>query len=202
MSVSSFFFYLFSALILTFGVLTVTAKALFRSAIYLLFTLTNISALYFMMQYEFFAAVQIIVYVGGIVVLILFSLFLTQQAGVKLSRPSWKQIAFAFVLASSGFTFVYSLLYSNPFQASTAPAVAGYQVAEIGKQMLNMGRDGYMLPFEAVSILLLAALIGCIAIAYKPTEFKMQIKTANGRADEKISTGYTVKQIVERAEVE
>jgi NADH-quinone oxidoreductase subunit J len=202
MSVSSFFFYLFSALILTFGVLTVTAKALFRSAIYLLFTLTNISALYFMMQYEFIAAVQIIVYVGGIVVLILFSLFLTQQAGVKLSRPSGKQMAFAFLLASSGFAFIYTLIYNHPFQASTATPIEGYQVAEIGKQMVNMGRDGYILPFEAVSILLLAALIGCIAIAYKPTDVKTQIKTGNGKEEEKISTVFTVKQIVERVEVE
>lgn len=81
MSSHTFFFYFFSALMLVFGMLTVTTKQLFRSAIYLLFTLINIAALYFMLNYEFIAAVQVVVYVGGIVVLILFSLFLTHQSG-------------------------------------------------------------------------------------------------------------------------
>src|SRR5436190_6644734 len=100
MNVSTFFFYFFAALILTFGILTVTTKRLFRSAIYLLFTLINISALYFMLHYEFIAAVQVVVYVGGIVVLILFSLFLTQQAGTHLARPSWQQIIFSAVISA------------------------------------------------------------------------------------------------------
>src|SRR5258706_4659099 len=95
MTMSAFFFYLFSAMILTFGLLTVTTTRLFRSAIYLLFTLTNVAALYFILHYEFIAAVQIIVYVGGIVVLILFSLFLTQQAGAHLKRASARQIVFS-----------------------------------------------------------------------------------------------------------
>ena len=166
-SVETFFFYFFSALMLTFGILTVTTKQLFRSAIYLLFTLINISALYFMLHYEFIAAVQVIVYVGGIVVLILFSLFLTQQAGSRLQRPSLQQIVFSSLVCFGGFGFVWFLLSRTEFHpASTASSE--YQVAQVGRQMLSMGRDGYILPFEAVSILLLAALIGCIAIAYKP----------------------------------
>ena len=166
-SVSSFFFYFFSALIVTFGILTVTTKRLFRSAIYLLFTLINIAALYFMLQYEFIAAVQVVVYVGGIVVLILFSLFLTQQAGTHLIRPRVAQIVLPALFSLGGFCFVWWLLSGHEFQA--APGIApAYDVSQIGRQMLSFGRDGYILPFEAVSILLLAALIGCVAIAYKP----------------------------------
>jgi NADH-quinone oxidoreductase subunit J len=168
MEMSTVFFYLFSAAVLAFGFLTVTTKGLFRSAIYLLFTLTSISALYFLLHFEFIAAVQIIVYVGGIVVLILFSLFLTQQASTSMTRPPLKYIFFSAVVSLAGFSMVWWLLTQHQFPASSAMSTV-YQVPQIGKQMLSTGRDGYILPFEAVSILLLAAMIGCIAIAYKPT---------------------------------
>src|SRR5689334_12557873 len=136
MDLSSFFFYLFGALVLTFGVLTVTTKGLFRSAIYLLFTLTNVAALYFLLHYEFIAAVQIIVYVGGIVVLILFSLFLTQHAGVTLTFPPARQLIFSAVAALCGFSLVWWVLSHHSFP-STATIVADYQVPQIGKQMLS-----------------------------------------------------------------
>ncbi|MEO8088643.1 MAG: NADH-quinone oxidoreductase subunit J [Bacteroidota bacterium] len=166
MNIATFFFYFFAALILSFGVLTVTTKQLFRSAIYLLFTLINIAALYFMLNYEFIAAVQVVVYVGGIVVLILFSLFLTQQAGTHMARPSMKQVVTAAFISLVGFGFVWWLLSNTEFH-STGVASSEYQVTQVGRQMLSFGRDGYVLPFEAVSILLLAALVGCVAIAYK-----------------------------------
>ncbi len=166
MSVSTFFFYFFSTLMLTFGILTVTTKQLFRSAIYLLFTLINIAALYFMLHYEFIAAVQVIVYVGGIVVLILFSLFLTQQAGTHLASPSLQQIIFSSLASLCGFAFVLWLVSNAQFHLAVNTS-SEYNVSDIGRHMLSFGRGGYILPFEAVSILLLAALIGCIAIAYK-----------------------------------
>ena len=167
MSVETFFFYFFSTLILACGILTVTTKQLFRSAIYLLFTLINIAALYFMLNYEFIAAVQVVVYVGGIVVLILFSLFLTQQAGVHMAKPSMKQVVSSAIISFAGFGFVSWLLLSTEFHG-IGEASTEYQVTQVGKQMLSFSRDGYVLPFEAVSILLLAALIGCVAIAFKP----------------------------------
>jgi NADH-quinone oxidoreductase subunit J len=170
-NVQSFFFYLFATLILGFGVLTVTTKQLFRSAIYLLFTLINISALYFMLHYEFIAAVQVVVYVGGIVVLILFSLFLTQQAGTHMARQSLQQVTFSGIICLGGFSFVWWLLSRAEFHAVSG-ASEDYQVAQIGRQLLSFGREGYILPFEAVSILLLAALIGCVAIAYKQPQGK------------------------------
>ncbi len=166
MNMHTFFFYFFSALMLIFGMLTVTTKQLFRSAIYLLFTLINIAALYFMLNYEFIAAVQVVVYVGGIVVLILFSLFLTHQSGTQLARPSMQQVLPAALISVGGFGFVWWLLSITEFHAFGV-ASSEYQVRQVGKQMLSFGRDGYVLPFEAVSILLLAALIGCVAIAYK-----------------------------------
>ena len=77
MNISAIIFYAISALILGAGILAVTSVKIFRSAIWLLFSLIGIAALYFWMQVEFIAAIQIVVYVGGIVILIIFSIFIT-----------------------------------------------------------------------------------------------------------------------------
>src|SRR6202020_1649928 len=87
MSSSAVVFYILSFFILATGLLAVTSGKIFRSAIWLLFSLTGIAGLYFWLQLEFIAAVQIVVYVGGIVVLIIFSIFLTQQSGKDLPPP-------------------------------------------------------------------------------------------------------------------
>src|SRR5580693_2662927 len=88
MSASAVVFYLLSIFILASALLAVTSRKIFRSAIWLLFSLTGIAGLYFWLQVEFVAAVQIVVYVGGIVVLIIFSIFLTQQSGKDLPAPA------------------------------------------------------------------------------------------------------------------
>jgi hypothetical protein len=80
---------------LVFAALSVTTRQIFRAAIYLLFTLISIAGIYFWLQYEFIAAVQIVVYVGGIVVLIIFSIFLTQQTGEKLPKQKLDRKIFA-----------------------------------------------------------------------------------------------------------
>ena len=88
MGANEVIFYLLGLLSLIFGVLTVSSTRIFRTAIYLLFTLMSVAGIYFYFDFQFIAVVQIIVYVGGIVVLIIFSLFLTQHAGVNLSKPN------------------------------------------------------------------------------------------------------------------
>ena len=153
-------------MILVFGVFTVTSHKIFRAAIYLLFTLINVAALYFYLQYEFIAAVQIVVYVGGIVVLIIFSLFLTHRVGSDLPAPSYLKMFFTFLAVLFGFGFAYSLLLAHEFPEA---GIIGSSISmhSIGKAMLNYGEGGFVLPFEVVSILLLAAMVGCIAIAFK-----------------------------------
>ncbi|MBI3502519.1 MAG: NADH-quinone oxidoreductase subunit J [Bacteroidetes bacterium] len=163
---AEFFLYLISIMLLVFGALTVTSKKIFRVAIYLLFTLINVAALYFYLQYEFLAAVQIVVYVGGIVVLVIFSLFLTHRVGSDLPAPSYLKMFFTFLAVLFGFGFVYSLLLGHEFTA-TETIGSSISMRSIGKAMLNYGEGGFVLPFEVVSILLLAALIGSIAIAMK-----------------------------------
>jgi NADH-quinone oxidoreductase subunit J len=159
-------FYILSAFILTAGVLAVTTRKIFRAAIWLLFSLIGIAGLYFQMQMEFIAAVQIIVYVGGIVVLIIFSIFLTQQAGKDMPRPVAGRIFFSLLAVSLGFILTIRLINQNPFKPVSSPAIE-MSVANIGTQLLSTTDPGYALPFEVVSVLLLAAMIGAIVIAIK-----------------------------------
>lgn len=163
---SQFFFYLIAIMLLVFGVLTVTTRKIFRSAIYLLFTLINVAALFFYLQYEFLAAVQIVVYVGGIVVLILFSLFLTQQVQAELPNYSRGRIIFSAFTVFIGFALAFTVIYRHSFP-EVKNTNSEITMSAIGTQLLNYGDGGYILPFEAVSVLLLAAMIGAIAIALK-----------------------------------
>src|SRR3982751_6169285 len=87
MTAATVIFFLLAAFILTTGILAVTTRKIFRSAIWLLFSLIGIAGLFFWMNMEFIAAVQIVVYAGGIVVLIIFSIFLTQQSGREMPKP-------------------------------------------------------------------------------------------------------------------
>ena len=166
MSGSTIIFYLLAALTLVSAVLSVTTRMIFRAAIYLLFCLIGIAGIYFWLQYEFIAAVQIVVYVGGIVVLIIFSIFLTQQAGEELPRQKLGRQLFAALAAFCGLALVMLQLAQHTFTPTTNQPIAP-SVANIGNQMLGVDDNGYALPFEVVSILLLAALIGCIVIALK-----------------------------------
>jgi len=181
MTASQVIFYILSAFILGTAIFSVTTKKIFRSAIWLLFSLIGVAGLYFWLEVEFIAAVQIVVYVGGIVVLIIFSIFLTQQSGKEMSKPPMlRSIASVFAVLF-GFALSYFLIYKNDFQSVNKSF--DWTVNKIGTQMLATGENGYALPFEVVSILLLAAMVGCIVIAIKApagvssTETKEQKQT-------------------------
>src|SRR6187551_125741 len=159
-------FYLLAALTLVCGVLSVSTRQIFRAAIYLLFSLIGIAGIYFWLNYQFIAAVQIVVYVGGIVVLIIFSIFLTQQSGEKLPQQKIGRLVFSALAAFCGFALTIVQIMQHSFTGSSDAAVDP-TVRNIGEELLALDKSGYALPFEVVSMLLLAAMIGCIVIAMR-----------------------------------
>ena len=159
-------FYFISGLILVPAFLSVSTRKIFRAAVYLLFSLIGVAGLYFYLDNNFIAAVQIVVYVGGIVVLIIFSIFLTQQSGSDMKEPKDKRALFAQLAAFCGFFLTFIQLITHNFKPMVEPGQVP-DMAAIGNAMLSTGKGGYALPFEVVSILLLAAMIGCIVIAMK-----------------------------------
>ncbi|MBM3441090.1 MAG: NADH-quinone oxidoreductase subunit J [Bacteroidetes bacterium] len=159
-------FWLLAALTLGTALLAVTSRQIFRAAIYLLFSLLGVAGIYFWLHYEFVAAVQIVVYAGGIAVLIIFSVFLTQRSGEDLPKPSTGRMLVAGLATLSGLALVMFHVLKHAFPVSILePSTA--TVADLGRRMLHTGEGGFALPFEVVSILLLAAMVGCIVIAMR-----------------------------------
>lgn len=170
MSASAVVFYILSALILAAAFLAVTSRKIFRSAIWLLFCLTGIAGLYFWLGMDFIAAVQIVVYVGGIVVLIIFSIFLTQASGKDLPPPAKARIIFSALAACLGFVLTCVLLRQFGPGHTLIPSydfAPDMSIGNVGMQLLSTKEHGYVLPFEVISLLLLAAMIGCIVLAIK-----------------------------------
>jgi NADH-quinone oxidoreductase subunit J len=166
MSPAIILFYIISAFILGSAILAVTTRKIFRASIWLLFSLIGIASLYFWMQLEFLAAVQIIVYVGGIVVLIIFSIFLTIKSGEEMPKPILTRSIFSLLAILFGAGFVVRLISLYNFKPNSNLEF-NLSVSQIGTQMLDTKDFGYLLPFELISMLLLAAMIGCIVIAMK-----------------------------------
>jgi len=159
-------FYLIACVIIVFSVLTVTSRRILRAAVYLLFVLSGTAGLYFMLNYNFLAAVQLTVYSGGIVVLIVFAVLLTAHMEQKLEPAAKFKSIFAALLAVGGMAVTLFAMYSFPFIEVESSTMA-YDIRAIGLKLLSYGDYGFVLPFEVISILLLAAMVAAIIIAKK-----------------------------------
>ena len=183
MSGSSIIFYLLAVMTIGCGVMAVSTRQIFRAAISLLFSLVGVAGIYFWMDYQFIAAVQIVVYVGGIVVLIIFSIFLTQQSGDKLPTQKLGRKLFALLAVFCGFALTIVQIFQHTFSRTTATSVSP-TVRNIGEELIALDKNGYALPFEVVSMLLLAALIGCIVIAMRTTPERLTEEKETKRREE------------------
>jgi len=160
-------FCILAAAIVVFSVLTVTTQRILRSATYLLFVLFATAGIYFELNYAFLGAVQLTVYAGGIIVLYVFSILLKSQDGDKLATKLPKSKFFAgLVAAVAGAVLCIFITLSHTFPVTHfTPGELGMK--QIGFALLGTEKYQYMLPFEAISVLLLACIIGGIMIARK-----------------------------------
>lgn len=159
-------FAIFGLVIVLFSILTVTSRRILRAAIFLLFVLISTSGLYFMLHYQFLAAVQLTLYAGGIVVLIIFSILLTSHINLKFETVSVRKQVFSALAAIAGAILCITTILQTQFKATDA-AAKEVDMQVIGRSLLGYGTDGYALPFEVISILLLAAMFAAIVIAKK-----------------------------------
>ena len=156
--------------ILALSILAVTAKSLLRSATYLLLVLICTAGLYLFLNYHFLAAVQISVYAGGVLVLFIFAIFLTSNKGDVLERHQAKKYIMGGLAALGGIAVVAFALLKHQFVYSNNPTIEGDQEINmkiIGEALIGTEKYQYLLPFEALSLLLLACIIGGILIARK-----------------------------------
>jgi len=174
-------FYVLAIMTLFMAVFVVTARVAVHSALFLISTLVNVALLFILLRAEFVAGVQILVYVGGVMVLFLFVIMLVQTRAEEESRvrlytgQTWPAVIIALLLAVS---FYFAM---NPAQAAFRPpegpsatvaesserasAGAGSNISKdtqaVGEQLYRQAA----LPFEIASLLLLVAMVGAVLLA-------------------------------------
>jgi len=168
MLIDTFLFYVFALLTLGGGVLTITRRNAVHSAISLIVSLLGVAGLYLLQQAEFLFAVQIVLYVGGIMLLFLFVIMLVnldQAAKERQFNRQWV-VAVAATLAVAAELAYFLYRGKDAFRiADTAPAAASAlgNVEQVADSLFSE----YLLPFEIASVLLLVAVVGSVVMAKK-----------------------------------
>ena len=160
-------FYVVAAAIAVCSVLAVTTGKILRAATYLLFVLFGTGALYGILGYTFLGAVQLMVYAGGIVVLYVFSILLTQSDKDMKYKIRKAKLVSVLLTTLAGAALVLFLVFTNGFALNMITQGAELPAREIGLALIGTGKHQFVLPFEVVSVLLLACMIGSILIARK-----------------------------------
>jgi NADH-quinone oxidoreductase subunit J len=154
-------FFLFALITLVSAFIVVFSRSIVYAAFSLLFTFFGVAGLYVLLQADFLAVTQVLIYVGGIMVLLLFGVMLTNKVvSVELKTGTIHTVPALILVAIVAGTFA-GLFYST-WKGTTAPAAEGAStIKPIGEMLMT----GYLLPFEVASVILLVALIGAATMA-------------------------------------
>lgn len=160
-------FYILALIISVFSIMAVTSERLIRSATYLLFVLLATAGLYLLLGYHYLFAVQIAIYAGGILVLFIFAILLTQKPGERITKEPVGQRIFSLIISFSGILFSGYIIFTNVIRVYTFVKEPELNVKHIGRVLMGTEKFQYLLPFETISVLLLACIVGTIMIARK-----------------------------------
>ena len=159
-------FILVAATTLGAGLMVVTARNLIHSALWLVLALFGVAVLYVLLEAGFLAVVQVMVYIGAIAILIIFGIMLTRKIALDSGprfNENWGWALFIAVVVFGGLAWMLSTW--NGFQAQ-APAMGERFDSLKALGVALVSPDAYVLAFELASVLLLAALIGSVVIAW------------------------------------
>jgi NADH-quinone oxidoreductase subunit J len=148
--------------------MVITGKHILHSAFYLAVTLLCVAIYFVLLRAQYLAAVQILVYIGSVVVLILFALMLTRTKVGEETNISNNQKVFAALISVILFVSMSAVFYYSKINA-VAENASSLKIVSI-KEFANILFSKYTLPFEVASVLLLAALVGSVVLAMKEKE--------------------------------
>lgn len=157
-------FYLVAAFTVAAAFLVVLGRNIVRSAVALIFSLSGVAGVYVLLDAEFLAAVQVLIYVGGITLLLLFAIMLTTRIVAPLAVFNEQVGLSALVVLGITAVFIYASLKGIRVTAPPGPPVE--TTPALGRLLLTT----HVLPFEIVSVLLLAAMVGAIVLARREKE--------------------------------
>jgi NADH-quinone oxidoreductase subunit J len=153
-------FYIFAAMSAISAIVVVASRNIVRTAVALLFTLIGVGGLYFLLNAEFLAAVQLVVYAGGTLILIIFGVMLTSKSPFSKFEPKLAEVVLAL---SFGLVLLFVLIggiYSTKFNSQTIEG-REYPIDKLGQALLG----DFLVPFELASVLLLVVMIGAAYLA-------------------------------------
>lgn len=148
------------------SVLAVTTKRILRAATYLLFVLFGTAGIYFQLNYSFLGAVQLLIYAGGITILYVFSILLTSSQGDRAEELKNSKMFAGLITCLAGAGICLLVTLKNKFLPSHFEH-GELDVKAIGHALMGAEKYQYILPFEVISLLLLACIVGGILIARK-----------------------------------
>lgn len=163
-------FCILAVVILGSAIMCITTKRIMRAATFLLFVLFGIAGMYFILDYTFLGAAQLSVYAGGITMMYIFAIQLVSKRTLQglVERVKSSRALFGVFMSLIGIVVVGLVLLKNKFIDMSAQ-LANKEVAmsTIGHSLVGSGKYEYVLPFEFISVFLLACIIGGIMIARK-----------------------------------
>lgn len=161
-----FFIFAIVAVASAWGV--VTSKNIVHSALFLALTFTGVAVLYILLNAEFLAAAQILVYTGAISIMVIFAVMLTVRGDVRESNPETKNWLWGTGVAGLLFVLIALVILTNEsWRVLPMPVDTGGTV-----ELSNLLLQWYMVPFEAAALLLTIALIGAVILAKGVKESK------------------------------
>jgi len=172
MSPQQFFFIITAIVILVSALMTILTRKMMHSALWFVLALLGVAVIFALLEASFFVVVQVLVYVGAIAILIIFSVMLTRKAmedtGTQVNKAWVLSLVIVILTAIGGFLAFRSWQVLTAFP--TELMVKHYDIGELGLALVDP--EKFALPFEVTSILLLAALVGAIYIAFQGKEDK------------------------------
>lgn len=166
-------FCILAVVILGSAVMCVTTTRIMRAATFMLFVLFGVAGLYFLLDYTYLGAAQISVYAGGVTMIYVFAIQLVNKRTLQglTERIKGSRVVWGGLLTLIGCATVILVLLKNQF-LFTGNAVADQEVPmkAIGQALVGAGKYGYVLPFEFISLFLLACIIGGLVVSRKEEE--------------------------------
>lgn len=163
-------FVILAVVILGSAIMCVMTKRIMRAATFLLFVLLGVSGLYFLLDYTFLGAAQISVYAGGITMIYIFAIQLVNKRTLQgmVERFKGSRVVFGTLIALISLATVVGVFLKNKFIDMSAQ-VADTEISMdiIGNTLMGSEKYQYVLPFEFISVFLLACIIGGIVISRK-----------------------------------
>ena len=174
MTFQQLIFIVISAITLISGLIVVTDRNLFRAAIALMASFLGVAGLYVLLEAGFLAVAQLLVYICAISILVIFAIMMTRRLMQTNESPFNTQPVWGLVAAVALFALLFLMIIQTwpsslyPGAPPVGPAVLRDSVSNLGRALVSP--DQYVLPFEVASVLLLAALVGSIVIAWPEKE--------------------------------